>query len=383
MASTAEAQPDLLARARAIHRRAIVIDTHADTAQRLLDENLDLSGRDAEGHLDIPRMREGGLDAQFFSIWVDSKQGPHYLRRAIALIDAVLGQVERHPRDLELARTAADIRRIARAGRIAVLLGVEGGHIIEETPRVVDVLYRLGARYMTLTWSNSVSWAGSSGDEGKNRGLNEMGREIVRRMNRLGMMVDVSHVSDRTFYDVLDTTRAPVIASHSSARTLAHQPRNMTDDMLRALARNGGVVQINFYSAFLDNRYASEWTKTKKERDERRKVLVERWRGDPARLAREKRRLDLEYDAIMPRPSLEAIADHIDHAVKVAGVEHVGLGSDFDGALMPRGMEDVSRLPHLTAELLRRGHREADLRKILGENLLRVMEQVEKVKSEK
>ena len=199
----------------------------------------------------------------------------------------------------------------------------------------------------------------------------------------LGCKEDVSHVSDRTFYDVLDTTRAPVIASHSSARTLAHQPRNMTDDMLRALARNGGVVQINFYSAFLDNRYASEWTKTKKERDERRKVLVERWRGDPARLAREKRRLDLEYDAIMPRPSLEAIADHIDHAVKVAGVEHVGLGSDFDGALMPRGMEDVSRLPHLTAELLRRGHREADLRKILGENLLRVMEQVEKVKSEK
>jgi len=371
---------DLLGRAREIHRRAIVIDTHADTTQRLLDEGLDLAARDAEGHIDIPRMREGGLGAEFFSIWVRPRHGPQFLRQALAQMDAVVDQVDRHPRDLELARTAADIRRIHQTGKIAVLMGVEGGHTIEDEPRALDALYRLGARYMTLTWTNSTSWAGSSGDQGRDRGLNEMGREIVARMNRLGMMVDISHVSDPTFYDALKVTRAPVIASHSSCRALAGAARNMTDDMIRALAKNGGVIQINFYSAFLDGRYAAEFAKARAKFNEEERQLEERWKNDPARLSRERRRLELAYDARLPRPGVERIADHIDHVVKLVGPDHVGLGSDFDGALMPRGMEDVSKLPNLTAELLRRGYREQDLVRILGGNLLRVMERVEKTK---
>ncbi len=365
-----------------LHRRAIVIDTHVDTPQRLLDENFDLGPRDSEGHLDIPRMRAGGLDAAFFSIWVEPKYEPHFTARALALMDAVLDQAERHPRDLELARTAADIRRIHAAGRIAALMGVEGGHAIEDNPRVLDVFYRLGVRYMTLTWSNSTSWAGSSGDSGKERGLNDMGREIVRRMNRLGMMVDISHVSDPTFYDAIKVSRAPVIASHSSARALANVARNMTDDMLRAVAKNGGVVQINFYSAFLDSAYGAEWAKVRPKYREDEKRLAEQWKSDPVRLAREKRRLENEYDARLPRPMLARIADHIDHVAKIAGVDHVGLGSDFDGAMMPKGMADVSQLPQLTAELVRRGYLEADVIKILGGNLLRVMEKVEQVAAE-
>ena len=363
-----------------IHRRAIVIDTHVDTPQRLLDEEFDLGARAADGHLDIPRMREGGLDAAFFSIWVEPKYEPHFTARALALIDSVLDQVERHPRDLELARTAADIRRLEAAGKIAVLMGVEGGHALEDNPRVLDVFYRLGVRYMTLTWSNSTSWAGSSGDSGRERGLSPMGREIVARMNRLGMMVDISHVSDPTFYDTLKVTRAPVIASHSSARALSNVPRNMTDDMIRALAKNGGVVQINFYSAFLDSNYAAGYARVRAKHREEEKRLEEQFKGDLARLARQKRRLELEYDARLPRPDLGRIADHIDHVVKLVGVDHVGLGSDFDGAMVPRGMEDVSRLPQLTAELVRRGYRQPDLVKILGGNLLRVMEQVEQKK---
>ena len=372
-------KPELLGRARALHRRAIVIDTHADTTQRLLDEGFDLGTRSAEGHLDIPRMREGGLGAQFFSIWVRGSHAPHFMARALAEIGAVLDQVERHPRDLELARTAADIRRIHAAGKIAVLMGVEGGHTIEDSPRVLDVLYRLGVRYLTLTWSVSTSWAGSSGDGGKDRGLSQLGRQIVWRMNRLGMMVDVSHVSDATFWDTLEVTRAPVIASHSSCRALCNVPRNLSDEMMRALAKNGGVVHINFYSGFIDSNYAArlEKVRAKQEAEERR--LEEQWKGEPARLAQEKRRLEREYDARLPRPDLSRIADHIDHAVRVAGVDHVGLGSDFDGASMPLGMEDVSQLPRLTAELLRRGYSEAQLVKILGGNLLRVMEEVEKV----
>ena len=370
---------DWLSQARQIHRRAIVIDSHADTTQRLLEENLDLSLRDPEGHLDLPRMREGGLDAVFFSIYVQPKHKPHYLRRALEQIDAVLDQVERHSRELELARTAADIRRIHRAGKLAALMGVEGGHAIEDRPGVLDVFYRLGVRYMTLTWSFSTSWAGSSGDAGRKRGLNEKGRAIVARMNQLGMMVDVSHVSDQTFYHVLEVTRAPVIASHSSCRALANAPRNTSDEMIQALASKGGVIQINFYSAFPDASYAAAWSKVSAEFRRERRELEQQWQGDPTRLAREERRLELAYDARLPRPRVERIADHIDHVVKLAGVDSVGLGSDFDGATMPRGMEDVSQLPRLTAELLRRGYSEPDLVNILGGNLLRVMERVEQV----
>jgi membrane dipeptidase len=371
------AQDELLKRAKEIHKRAIVIDTHADTPLRLLDEGLDLGARSGEGHLDLPRMREGGLGAEFFSIYVAPRFTPHFLARGLAEIGAVLEQVEKHGRELELARTAADIRRIHAAGKIAALMGVEGGHTIENDPRVLDVLYRLGVRYMTLTWAISTDWAGSSGDSGRNRGLSAMGRGIVARMNRLGMMVDISHVSDPTFWDALKATRAPLIASHSCCRALCDHPRNLTDDMLRALAKNGGVAQINFYSGFLDGGYAAAQKKLEAQYEAEDKQLIEKWKDDPARMSRERRRLENQYDARLPRPSFERIVDHIDHAVKVAGVDHVGLGSDFDGSTMPRGLDDVSKLPLITAELLRRGYREPDIIKILGANLLRVMEQVE------
>jgi membrane dipeptidase len=373
-----EAQDRFLTRAREIHKRAIVIDTHADTAGRLLDEGFDLGTRSDEGHIDLPRMRDGGLGAEFFSIWVSpQREAPHFLARGLAEIEAVLEQVDRHQGQLELARTAADIRRIHAAGKIAALMGLEGGHTIENNPRVLDLLYRLGVRYMTLTWANSTDWAGSSGDAGRERGLSEMGRQIVERMNRLGMMVDISHVSDPTFWDVLKVTRAPVIASHSSCRALCDNPRNLTDDMLRALAKNGGVAQINFYSAFIDANYGAAMKQLEQQYEQEDHALIERYKNDPARMSQERRGLELEYDARLPRPSFERIVDHIGHAVKVAGADHVGLGSDFDGSMMPRGLEDVSKLPYITAELLRRGYSEADIVKILGGNLLRVMREVE------
>ncbi len=364
-----------------IHRHAIVIDTHIDTPQRLLDENLDLGPRSPDGHIDIPRMREGGLDAAFFSIWVEPKYEPHFTARALALIDGVLDQVEKHPKDLELAFTAADIRRAQQQGKIAILMGVEGGHAIEDNLRVLDTLYRLGVRYMTLTWSNSTSWAGSSGDTGRDRGLTAFGREVVLRMNQLGMMVDISHVSDPTFWDVVKVSKAPIIASHSSARALNNVPRNVTDEMIRAVAQKGGVVQVNYYTAFLDGAYLTAWNKVRDAYNEQEKALVAKYKGDPGRLAREKRRLRADFDAKLPVPPLSRIVDHIDHIAKLAGVDHVGLGSDFDGAEMPRGMEDVSKLPALTAELVRRGYKESDIAKILGGNLLRVMEQVERART--
>jgi len=378
MALPLKAEDELLKRAKEIHKRAIVIDTHADTPLRLLDEDLDLGARSSEGHVDLPRMREGGLGAEFFSIYVSPRFAPHFLARGLAEIGAVLEQVEKHGRELELARTAADIRRIHAAGKIAALMGVEGGHTIENDPRVLDVLYRLGVRYMTLTWAVSTDWAGSSGDSGRDRGLGAMGRDIVARMNRLGMMVDISHVSDPTFWEALKVTRAPLIASHSCCRALCDHPRNLTDDMLRALAKNGGVAQINFYSGFLDGGYAAAQKKLDAQRETEDKRLIEKWKDDPARMSRARRRLENQYDARLPRPSFERIVDHIDHAVKVAGVDHVGLGSDFDGSTMPRGLDDVSKLPLITAELLRRGYKEPDIVKILGGNLLRVMEQAEK-----
>lgn len=363
-----------------LHRKAIVIDTHIDTPQRLLDEGLDLAKRDTDGHVDIPRMREGGLDAAFFSIWVEPKYEPHFTARALALIDAVLDAVQQNPRDLELALTAADIRRIQRAGKIAILMGVEGGHAIEDNLRVLGKFYRLGVRYMTVTWSNSTSWAGSSGDTGRDRGLNDFGRRVIERMNQLGMMADVSHVSDPTFWDIIKVTKAPVIASHSSARALNNAARNMTDDMIRAVGKNRGVVQVNYHIGFLDATYAAEWNKVRAKFNAEEKALREKHKGDAGAQARAERRLRETYDAKLPVPSYTRIADHIDHIVKLAGVDHVGLGSDFDGAVMPRGMEDVSKLPALTAELLRRGYKEPDMEKILGGNLLRVMEKVESAK---
>lgn len=368
------------ARAGQIHRRAIVVDTHDDTTQRLLfDKTFDIGQRHEDGNIDVPRMQEGGLDALFFSIFVPGDvTGPIAVRRAMALIDSVHEAVRNNAGTLVLATTAADIRRAASNRKIAALMGMEGGHMIDDDLGLLRSYARLGVRYLTLTHSANTSWADSSGDTARHDGLTAFGKDVVRELNRLGVMVDVSHVADKTFYDALEVTRAPVIASHSSCRAIANHPRNMTDDMLRALARNGGVVMINYNVGFLseEHRVASQkagGTGTLFEE-------LSRKCGNEACAILEVDRFtrDAMTRGELPKVSWEAIVDHIDHAAKVAGVDHVGLGSDFDGARMPLGMEDASKLPKLTQALLDRGYTERNIEKILGGNILRVMEAVER-----
>jgi membrane dipeptidase len=333
----------------------------------------------------IPKMRQGHLGAEFFSIWVDvtwPKQD--LIHRALDLIDVVNEQVARHSDVLGMATTADEIVRLHLQGKFAILMGVEGGHIIEDDLHVLDIYSRLGVRYMTLTHTANTGWADSSGDQPKWNGLTEFGKQVVAHMNRLGMMVDISHVSDKTFYDALAVSKAPVIASHSSCRALCNVPRNMTDDMIRALAKNGGVMDINFYSGFLSQAYADAYKKVEKQLDAQLAAARARYAGQGKRLPYlEEVKIQQSVLKDLPAPSYTAIADHIDHAVQVGGVDHVGLGSDFDGIdSAPIGMEDVSKLPDLVRELARRGYSEQDLKKILGGNLLRVMRQVERVSHE-
>lgn len=370
----------LWAEALRIHREAIVVDTHSDVTSRMLDEGFDIGRRASDGHMDIPRMKEGGIDAEFFAIYVAARYAREggAARRALDMIDVVYRALERYPNDLELALSAADIRRIARAGKIAVLMGIEGGHAIEDSLGALRMFYRLGVRYMTLTHTNTNNWADSSGDQPRHNGLTEFGRQVVREMNRLGMLVDISHVSDKTFYDVLETTRAPVIASHSSARALTNIPRNMSDDMLRALARNGGVVMVNFGSSFVDQSYTEAVAQRRERLRPQLDALRARYANDPVRLRQETEQLLRAHP--VPRPPLSRLIDHIDHIVTVAGIDHVGLGSDFDGVdSLPEGLDDCSKLPLITYELLKRGYREPEIKKILGENFLRVFARAEEV----
>ncbi|HUU12254.1 MAG TPA: dipeptidase [Terriglobia bacterium] len=365
--------------AQRVLERAIVIDLHSDTTQMMLDEGYDLAEPDSLFMVSIPKMRQGHLGAAFFSVWVsvDWPKG-NIVQRALDEIDVIHEQVARHSDALGLASTADDIVRLHGQNKIAILMGLEGGHAIRNDLRLLDIYYRLGARYMTLTHTAHTDWAESSGQRARGRGLSDLGRQVVGRMNRLGMMVDISHVSDKTFFDTLSATKAPVIASHSSCRALCAQPRNMTDEMIRALAKNGGVMYINFYSAFLDPTYAAAQKKVSAKRKAEFAAVSKRFAHDRKRLAEELRRIYARYEAALPTPSFERIADHIDHAVRVGGIDHVGLGSDFDGIdSAPRGMEDVSKLPNLVRELARRGYSEEDLEKILGGNTLRVMRQVE------
>ena len=373
------------ARAKRLHDRAIVVDTHDDTPQRLLfDKTFDIGTRNKDGHVDIPRMREGGLDALFFSIWVPSQvTGPPAVKRALDLIDSVRQAVRTHPNDLMLANTAADVRRAAAEHKIAALMGMEGGHIIDDDLAVLRVYAALGVRYLTLTHFLNNNWADSSTDKPAHNGLTAFGKDVVRELNRLGVIVDVSHVSDKTFYDVLEVTKAPVMASHSSSRAISNHPRNMTDDMMRALAKNGGVVMINYAAAFLSEEFRVASEKKSGNIVAAMAAMSKKCGGNEACTIMENERI--EHEAMMkgalPKAMWDKIVEHIDHAVKVAGVDHVGLGSDFDGATMPLGMEDVSKLPEITDALLKKGYSEPDIEKILGGNILRVMEQVENLKS--
>jgi membrane dipeptidase len=324
----------------------------------MADDGFDLGARDTSGktQTDIPRMKDGGLDAEFFAIYVAAKYAREggSARRALEMIDGVYEQVRRHPESLEMAYTAADIDRISKTGKIAALMGIEGGHAIEDSLSALRQFYRLGVRYMTLTHTNTNNWADSAGGIGapperRHGGLSDFGKEVVREMNRLGMMVDISHVSDETFWDCIEISQAPLIASHSSCRALTNISRNMTDDMLKALAKKGGVVMINFFNGFINTDYAKPGMPA------------------PAKAA--------------TKATLPMLMAHFEHAIKVAGIDHVGIGSDFDGVdgLLPPGMEDVSKLPTITYELLKRGYSDDDVKKVLGGNLLRTMSEVEKV----
>ena len=369
-------------RALQIHRRAIVIDTHNDITTPMANDDYDLNGTPPTPYrTSIQAMKKGGLTAEFFSLYVKPWYVEHggAARRTLDMIDSVYRAVERHPRDLMIATSVADIRRAKQQGKIAALMGIEGGHAIEDSLPTLREFYRLGVRYMTLTWNNTNDWADAGRGEKKHHGLSDFGKEVVREMNRLGMMVDVSHVSDETMSAALDVSKAPIIASHSSARALSNVPRNIPDDLLRRIAKNGGVVQVNFYSEFVDEKTVGPQSA---ERDARLKAqqaaIDEKYKDDPERRGEESDKLE----AANPLPPLpiSKLIDHIDHIVKVAGIDHVGIGADFDGANdMPEGAQDVSMLPNITYELLKRGYTERDIRKILGENLLRAFAEVERV----
>ena len=366
-------------------QHAIIVDTHADTPQMMLDEGYDLADPSSPYMISIPKMRKGHLGAEFFSIWVPVDwPRQDLIHRALDLIDVVNEQVARHSDSLGMARSAVDVVRLHRQHKIAILMGLEGGHIIIDDLRVLDNFYRLGVRYMTLTHTRDTDWADSSGDKPRHNGLTPFGRQVVERMNRLGMMVDISHVSDKTFYDAVAASKAPVIASHSSCRALCDAPRNMTDDMIRTLAKNGGVMDINYYSAFLDPQFRAAANRISKQVDAAIAAARKQRESEGKTLSyAAENAIRVKMQANLPQPDYRVIADHIDHAVKVGGIDHVGLGSDFDGIdAIPRGMEDSSKLPTLVEELARRGYSEKDLEKILGDNVLRVMRQVAQVSQE-
>jgi membrane dipeptidase len=374
---------DTSARARKLHFSSIVVDTHDDTTQRFLDGKFDLGPRDASGSIDIPRMKEGGLGAIFFSIWMPSKvTGPEAVKRALVQIDAVREQIRKHSGDLVLATTAEEVRAAHKQGKIAALMGVEGGHMIASDLSVLRSYAALGVRYMTLTHSGNDEWADSSTDTPTHNGLTGFGKDVVREMNRLGVIVDISHVSDKTFYDALEVSKTPLFASHSSCRAICGAPRNMTDEMIKALAAKGGVIQINYHVGFLSQEFRNASTpEIAKQIGEE---VNKRCGADEGCQLIEGDKVTREFVAQgkLPRVDWTKIIEHIDHAVKIAGADHVGLGSDFDGANMPFCMEDASKLPQITEALLRKGYSEGDIKKILGENTLRVMTEVERVSRE-
>ncbi|MFM8470313.1 MAG: dipeptidase [Limisphaerales bacterium] len=362
-------------RALALHRSAIVVDGHNDITGALTDDGYDLATPSAgKHHTDLPRLREGGVSAVFFAVFVDHKfvTNNAATRRALAVIDATHREIERHPNDLVLCTTAAEIRAAKQSGRIAALLGAENGAAIEDSLATLRAFHRLGVRYLTLTHMQATTWADASTAPPQHNGLTEFGRSVVREMNRLGMMVDVSHVSDKTMSDVLDLSTAPIIASHSSARALAPHPRNIPDDLLKRIAAKDGIAMVNFYPGYIDPRNSVILEQLQPEID----ALRARWSDNRTRFRAERRKL---MEDKLPVTPLSVVIDHIEHIIKVAGVNHVGLGSDFDGiSLVPADLRDVSMFPNLTYELLKRGHSEADVRKILGENFLRVFAEVER-----
>ncbi len=374
-------------KAKKLTHSAVVVDTHDDTTQRLLDPKFDLGVRHTDGSIDIPRMKEGGLGGVFFSIWMSGKvTGPEAVKRATAQIAAVREQVRKHPNDMVLATTAVEVRAAKKQGKIAALMGVEGGHMINSDLGVLRTYASLGVRYMTLTHSIDVEWADSSTGKAAHNGLTDFGKDVVREMNRLGVIVDISHVSDKTFYDALAVSKAPMFASHSSCRAICDAARNMTDQMIKDLAAKGGVIQINYHVGFLSQEFRDAEKKDPSINEAISKEVRQRCpdENDEACQLIEGDKITREFVAAgrLPKVDYMKIIEHLDHAVKLVGADHVGLGSDFDGANMPYGMEDATMIPKIAEALLQKGYSESDIRKILGENTLRVMSEVERVSRE-
>lgn len=361
-----------------VHRRAIIVDGHCDTPYRMFRHNVHLDEHDPEAQADLKTLQESGITASFFAAYVPpfyaDRGAADFARRLIALIRE---EASRRPDALAFCTDSAGIRAAKRDGKVALMIGVEGGHAIEDSLDTLRELYGLGARYMTLTHVNTNNWCDSSGDAARHGGLTGFGREVVRTMNDLGMIVDVSHISDDAFRDVIETTRVPVVATHSSCRAICRHPRNMTDDMLRALARNGGVCMINFFSAFISDAVAEVIMKAQK-----RPKKEQDGRGGTEELPDDRTDWDtyLEWFQTLGCPSatLDEVADHIFHAADVAGIDHVGIGSDYDGVpSLPSGLETAAGLPALTARLLERGMSEGDVERVLGGNFMRAFEQIE------
>jgi len=378
----------LAERAARLQRSAIVVDTHEDLPEELQKQWIDIGVRQKTGQVDNPRLKEGGVTAPFFAAYVPARfaETGGSAKKALELIDLIRRLVEAHPADLVFADSPEGVRAAKRNGKIAVLIGIEGGHAIENSLGALSAFTRLGARYMTLTHTNSNAWADSAGsfftygfDPKKyavHNGLTDFGRQVVLEMNRLGMLVDVSHVSDKTIEDVLAVSKAPVFASHSSCRALANMPRNLSDDQIRAIGAKGGVVMINFSSTFLDQRVIDDYVAKKKAVESEIASLTQRFKADPAKRDAE---ISAAFDRIQKlRAPWTAVVDQIEHVVKIAGPQAVGLGTDYDGIDdPPEGLEDVSRLPRITEELLRRGHSEEDVRGVLGENFLKFWERAQ------
>jgi len=361
------------AQARKVHFSSIVLDTHIDVTPKL-QTTWKFTEEHKEGHIDLPRMKKGGLNALFFSIYMSGAvTGPKAVNDAIERIAAVHRLAEELPDQVALCVTAEQVRKAHKQGKVAALMGMEGGHMINNSLAVLRMYAELGVRYLTLTHSVNTDWADSSGDQPKHNGLTDFGKDVVRELNRLGVMVDISHVSDKTFWDAIEVSKAPMIASHSSCRAIAGHARNMTDPMIKALAAKGGVIQINYLDQFIDNDLYQYSQKSQS-------LMRELQQKYPGRENADKRREEVARQfGPAPKASWERIIDHIDHAVKLVGVDHVGLGSDFDGGSMPAGMEDCTQLPKITEALLRKGYSAADIKKILGENTLRLLADVERV----
>ena len=371
----AQQSSDISERAKKLHFSSLILDTHIDVTPKL-QTDWKFGERHDTGHIDLPRMKEGGLNGLFFSIYMSGTvTGPKAVNDALQRIAAVHKLAEDMPDKVMLCTTAADVRQAHKQGKIAALMGMEGGHMINNSLPVLRMYAALGVRYLTLTHSVNTDWADSSGDQPKHNGLTDFGKDIVRELNKLGVMVDISHVADKTFWDALAVSKAPMIASHSSCRAISGHPRNMTDEMIKALAAKGGVIQINYLDSFIDPDLFAYSQKTSAVSRE----LMQKM-GGPNRenFAKVREELAKQFGPA-PKASWERIVDHIDHAVKLVGADHVGLGSDFDGGGMPVGMEDCTKLPKITEALLRKGYKEADIRKILGENTVRLLADVEKV----